>query len=352
MVFRTPEGDDAFVVDPVPRLIERAEWERLERGLAQRVRALNAFLADAYGERQIVDAGRIPERVIDGAVTSSPMRATIPVPGGVYIGVAGLDVVRVRERRVPGARGQPAHAVRGSPTRRARPRSRTRSLPWTPRRADDRAAPRRAAGGDAARRGARGRRRAVHGAPLRRPGEQRLVGAPPAGASARHPDRDRPRAGVCARAGCSRASARPGARAPSTWSTAARTRIGCATSTVRRPGSPSCCSSRCAAGRVACVNAFGTGIADDKLVHAYVEEMIRFYLGEEPADPVGPDVRPRRAVRPRHHPGAHGRAGRQAARRLRRRGRRGLRRMPARRTGAWRRSGSGPEPEDTSPRRR
>ena len=35
-------------------------------------------------------------------------------------------------------------------------------------------------------------------------------------------------------------------------------------------------------GRLACVNAFGTGVADDKLVHAYVEEMVRFYLGEEP----------------------------------------------------------------------
>ena len=38
----------------------------------------------------------------------------------------------------------------------------------------------------------------------------------------------------------------------------------------------------CVAGRVACVNAPGSGIADDKLVHAYVEEMIRFYLGEDP----------------------------------------------------------------------
>jgi len=35
-------------------------------------------------------------------------------------------------------------------------------------------------------------------------------------------------------------------------------------------------------GTLACVNAFGTGVADDKLVHAYVEQMVRFYLGEEP----------------------------------------------------------------------
>ena len=48
---------------------------------------------------------------------------------------------------------------------------------------------------------------------------------------------------------------------------------------------------------LACVNAFGTGVADDKLVHAYVEEMVRFYLGEEPLlrsvatyDPTEPGV--------------------------------------------------------------
>ena len=38
----------------------------------------------------------------------------------------------------------------------------------------------------------------------------------------------------------------------------------------------------CRRGRVACVNAFGTGVADDKLLHAYVDDMVRFYLGEEP----------------------------------------------------------------------
>ena len=45
-------------------------------------------------------------------------------------------------------------------------------------------------------------------------------------------------------------------------------------------------------GTLACVNAFGTGVADDKLVHAYVEEMVRFYLGEEPLLALGADLRP------------------------------------------------------------
>ena len=47
MVFRSQVGDEKFRLDPVPRVIERAEWDSLARGIAQRMRALNAFLADA-----------------------------------------------------------------------------------------------------------------------------------------------------------------------------------------------------------------------------------------------------------------------------------------------------------------
>jgi uncharacterized circularly permuted ATP-grasp superfamily protein len=55
--FASANGDAEFLVDPVPRVIAAEEWERLERGLAQRVSALNRFLADAYGAREIVAAG-------------------------------------------------------------------------------------------------------------------------------------------------------------------------------------------------------------------------------------------------------------------------------------------------------
>src|SRR5829696_6404835 len=57
MTFRSIEGDERFVIDPVPRVIAAEEWVRLETGLAQRVRALNAFVADVYGERRIVSEG-------------------------------------------------------------------------------------------------------------------------------------------------------------------------------------------------------------------------------------------------------------------------------------------------------
>src|SRR3954452_11306980 len=50
-------------VDPVPRLIDASEWGGLEAGLEQRAKALNEFLLDAYGDRRIFAAGRIPWRL-------------------------------------------------------------------------------------------------------------------------------------------------------------------------------------------------------------------------------------------------------------------------------------------------
>jgi uncharacterized circularly permuted ATP-grasp superfamily protein len=87
-------GSEPFVVDPVPRLIEAGEWEHLERGLAQRTRALNAFLRDAYDERRIVAAGLIPDQVITEAEGYEPdLEGRLPadVPPAAII---GFDLVR------------------------------------------------------------------------------------------------------------------------------------------------------------------------------------------------------------------------------------------------------------------
>src|SRR4051812_19986263 len=66
--FRTATGFADFRIDPVPRLIEAAEWADLEHGMAQRICALNAFLADVYGDQRIVADGVVPRRVIDTAI--------------------------------------------------------------------------------------------------------------------------------------------------------------------------------------------------------------------------------------------------------------------------------------------
>lgn len=81
-----------FPIDPVPRVIEAGEWEIVAAGLVQRTRALAAFLADAYGPRRIVDAGVVPERVIESAAYHEPDARGLELrPAGL---LAGLDLVR------------------------------------------------------------------------------------------------------------------------------------------------------------------------------------------------------------------------------------------------------------------
>ena len=82
-----------FPFDAIPRTISADTWARLERGLAQRVDALNAYLADIYGAKQIVADGVVPE---DFAFASSgylPQCEGIMPPGGVYSHISGIDLV-------------------------------------------------------------------------------------------------------------------------------------------------------------------------------------------------------------------------------------------------------------------
>src|SRR4051812_39771200 len=99
VAFRSAGGATRFRADPIPRLIPAEEWDELAAGLAQRVRAMNAFLADAYDERRIVAAGVVPERVIDGADGRDPWMEHVHVPHRAYAGMAGLDVVRGADGR-------------------------------------------------------------------------------------------------------------------------------------------------------------------------------------------------------------------------------------------------------------
>lgn len=87
-------GERLIPFDIVPRILSRAEWRRLEEGLVQRVAALNAFLADVYGSREIIRAGVVPEDLI----LRNP-QFCLPAIGlkpahGVYVHIAGIDVVR------------------------------------------------------------------------------------------------------------------------------------------------------------------------------------------------------------------------------------------------------------------
>ena len=269
-------GDHEFEMCPVPRVLTAAEAGRLAAGLEQRVRALNAFIVDAYGERRIVAAGRIPDWIIETADGYEPALAGRWPAGHVPIGVAGLDVVRTAEGdlqvlednvRTPTGYSYAVAAARA--LRGLLPfelddgadvlldclaRALREALPGRER-------PTVAVVTDGARNAAHYEHRVVAAhldAPLLSVDElytdgDRLLYRDARGSSRaidvayRRCDEDR-------LFGDDGAATMVGGLMLGPW----------------------------LAGELAIVNGFGTGVGDDKLVHAYVEEMIGFYLGEEP----------------------------------------------------------------------
>ncbi len=293
--FGSADGDQAFRIDPIPRVIDASEWRVLADGVAQRVRALELFVRDVYGERRIVRAGVVPEHCLDGAEHYEPRLSGMGPDISSWITVAGLDVVRdsdgsfkvlednlrtpsgiayaVATREVLGAHVPPPSGLR------------VRSL-------------------DAA---------------FQTLGEA-LIAAAPAGAG------DDPvvvllsdgnrnsayyeHATIAGHLGLplvlkQQLSVRRGRlyaqfdgderQVDVVYRRTDEDRL---TDDRGRPtGIAELLLDPILRGTLACVNAFGTGVADDKLVHAYVEDMVRFYLGEEPLlrsvptyDPTQPGV--------------------------------------------------------------
>ncbi len=92
-------GDDAgqerlIPFDMIPRIVTGDEWQKLSKGIEQRVRALNAFLHDLYHKREIVSAGLLPERLLRNNSAFLPQMAGFTPPGGVYTHIVGVDLVR------------------------------------------------------------------------------------------------------------------------------------------------------------------------------------------------------------------------------------------------------------------
>ncbi len=83
--------------DIIPRIISAREWARLERGIEQRVRAINAFLHDIYHRQEIIRAGRIPLEIIANNDAFLPEMIGFSPPGNVYTHVVGTDLVRTGE---------------------------------------------------------------------------------------------------------------------------------------------------------------------------------------------------------------------------------------------------------------
>ena len=81
--------------DVVPRIISSGEWAILERGLRQRVQAINMFLRDIYHDREILRAGLIPKDLVYQNPVFRPEMNGLRIPHDVYVHIAGIDVVRV-----------------------------------------------------------------------------------------------------------------------------------------------------------------------------------------------------------------------------------------------------------------
>ena len=80
--------------DIVPRVLTRPEWSHLEKGLRQRVTALNAFLADVYGPQECLKAGIVPADLILRNPGYRLEVAGHAPPHGIYVHIAGIDIVR------------------------------------------------------------------------------------------------------------------------------------------------------------------------------------------------------------------------------------------------------------------
>lgn len=90
-------NEQLFPFDSVPRIISKSDWDYLERGLQQRVKALNAFLWDIYHDKRIVKDGIVPEEFVYSSKGYMPQCEGISPTGRVYAHIAGIDLVEGKD---------------------------------------------------------------------------------------------------------------------------------------------------------------------------------------------------------------------------------------------------------------
>ena len=97
-VYGRAEAEERLIpFDIIPRIISSREWQKLSRGIEQRVRAINAFLHDIYHRQEIIKAGRIPAEMIQRNSAFLPQMIGMTPPGGVYTHIVGIDLVRTSD---------------------------------------------------------------------------------------------------------------------------------------------------------------------------------------------------------------------------------------------------------------
>ncbi len=89
------EGTERLIpFDQIPRVIPSHEWREMEKGLSQRVTALNRFIHDVYHDQEILKAGIVPRDQVVNNAQFRPEMIGVDVPGGVYSHISGVDIVR------------------------------------------------------------------------------------------------------------------------------------------------------------------------------------------------------------------------------------------------------------------
>ena len=97
-VYGDDEADERIIpINCVPRILSGAEWRHLESGLTQRIGALNRFLEDVYNKARIIADGVIPADVVRGCPQYRLEMRGVFVPHGTYVAVCGTDLVRTHD---------------------------------------------------------------------------------------------------------------------------------------------------------------------------------------------------------------------------------------------------------------
>ncbi|MFO1062642.1 MAG: circularly permuted type 2 ATP-grasp protein [Pirellulales bacterium] len=94
-VYGNDQGTEKiFPFDIVPRIVEAAEWQQIEAGLKQRIEALNRFINDVYNEQEILKAGVIPREILAKAKSYRKQCEGLKPPKGIWCHITGTDLIR------------------------------------------------------------------------------------------------------------------------------------------------------------------------------------------------------------------------------------------------------------------
>ena len=99
-VYGEDEAEERLIpFDLMPRIIDSKEWNLIEKGITQRLIALNMFLEDIYSKQNIVKENIIPSKLINNNAAFLPEMCNFKPPGGIYTHISGIDLVRTSEKK-------------------------------------------------------------------------------------------------------------------------------------------------------------------------------------------------------------------------------------------------------------